>query len=156
MLFVVYFQLGHHQTTRSYFNPRGNPDKPPSGLSVREIQQQILKSPGPVVTNRSFMNSAPKTRLRKVNHAEFMNAIATMTDYGNVHELSISGVSGTSTVFIKKPPNELTRCDLCSVVQYQERYRRPSSTAIGPAMRRQLISLGLVTEAQLKGLHSTT
>ena len=142
--FLVYFQRGH---------PRGHgsPMKPPSGMPSIEIQQQILRIPGPIVSLRSFLSLAPP-KFRKVNSEEYMKAIDGLEGYyGKQHKLKIKGQGKKSQIFVKKIPEEVVHFDLCSAEEYGERYKRPGSRFIGERVQRQLVAQGILTEQQLRG-----
>ena len=148
LIFLVYFQHDFDDGMKTIFH-LGLGDKLPSGVPIHEIQQHILKTSGPVVTHRSFITSAPKNQMRKVTFEEFVHAISTMEDYGQMHQIMMAG-SLRKTVFIKKTPEELTTWDLCPAWRYTQRYHRPSPSAIGGSLRAQLVNQNLVSEELLK------
>ena len=116
-----------------------------------EIQQQILRLPGPIVSLRSFLSLAPQ-KFRKVNGDEFRKAIDGLEGYyGKQYKLKIRGQGKKSHIFVKKIPEEVVHFDLCSPEVYGERYRRPTTRFIGDGVKRQLVAQGILTEQQLQG-----
>ena len=127
--------------------------KPPSGMPTVEIQQQILRIPGPIVSRRSFMSLVSLKKFRKINTEEYMKAINGLEGhYGKLYDFKIRGGQGKmSQVFVKKIPEEVVHFDLCSAEEYGERYRRPSSGFIADGVKQQLVAQGILTEQQLRG-----
>ena len=112
-----------------------------------EIQQQILRVPGPIVSHRSFLWRAP-ARFRKVNIEEYMKAIDGLEGcYGKQHELKIRGKM--SQIFVKKIPEKVIDFDLCSAKEYAERYWRPCASCIAEGAKQHLLEQGILTEQQL-------
>lgn len=146
------WNIDHQLKISFYYVVSQRANKPPSGLPIQEIRAQMMKSSGPVITCRSFLNTAT-ARYRRINREEFLGAANSLTSYGKIHKVKIPGQQMHSIVYVKKPPSELKDTDgLCTMEEYRIRYMFPTPKSIGKCIRAQLVKLGMVSEMDLNGV----
>ena len=116
--------------------------------STRGIMTAILLTPGPVAT-KTTVKGLSRIFNNAINIPKFLAAARKLQDIGLGSLASSSGKF--SNVFVKKPPEEAGHIlvstgneDLCSAVEYEERFKLPSPSTVSTRMRTYLIESGSV------------
>ena len=115
--------------------------------------KSILLSKGPITTQQILRNNFRK--LRHVTKDEFVEASRKLEGFNIGSLVEIANYRRSSSVFVKKSPEQVaniiqTMPRLCTVKEYSERFAMRVSTLIALRTRAQLVTLGLVSEKQLK------
>ncbi len=115
----------------------------------------ILLSKGPVTTQYTLRNNFKK--LRHVTREEFTEPAYKLEQLGlgSLVEVKTGSNSRPSPVYIKNSPVEVedilrVNPGLCSFREYNERFKMRVPSVLSLRQRAQLVTLGLVTEKQLK------
>ena len=147
----------HHYI--SLVSNQQKPKKPQGGRSIQSqpytIERYILTAKGPVTTQNTLRSNF--TKLRHITKEEFV-AAAKQLQAANLGSLvSVPSTKGSrpSTLFLKKPPEEVQNIlsmtpNLCSPEEYSDRFHMRIPALISFKMRAQLLTLGLLSEKQLK------
>eukprot|EP00112_Aurelia_sp_Birch-Aquarium-sp1_P001188 Seg1121.31 transcript_id=Seg1121.31/GoldUCD/mRNA.D3Y31 product="hypothetical protein" protein_id=Seg1121.31/GoldUCD/D3Y31 len=111
--------------------------------TASDIRQGILHFPGPLVTGRSFKQSATN-RLRATSNEEFSAAIEILAkeNKGAVVEVPVPRHAKPVSVFVKKPPSEITFAQDSEKELYQTRYILPVHKSISDGIRNRLREKG--------------
>lgn len=120
--------------------------------STRGIMSGILLSPGPIATKES-VKGVSRCFHSAVNNVKFL-AVATKLDEAGFGWLQQMGQS--VKVFVKRPPEQMYELlqrkenqDLCTVDEYDVRYRLPLTTTISKQVQDQLVQLNIVKEEMI-------
>lgn len=107
---------------------------------------------GAVVTFRSFKQSA-RRNLRSITEDEFVDAIRSLQEdhLGFVRSVQVPRAANPVTVFVKNAPDDISwPSNLCTQEEFRQRYQLPTHRSITPAIKRELVSLGCVSEDLFK------
>ena len=117
--------------------------------------KSILLSKGPISTQRILKNNFHK--LRHVTKKEFVEASRKLEGFGlgSLVKVGITKGKKARDVFVKKKPEQVVSIlqmmpELCTLKDYSEKFAMRVPTVISLRMRAQLVTLGLVSEKQLK------
>ena len=106
----------------------------------------MLTFPGPVVTLRSFAQSAPR-KLRKISSVEYEAAVTSlMPNFGTVVRTRLPRQPKKSVFFIKKKPEQINdwQSAIYTLERYSERFNCPLHSSATNAMKTMLMNHGHV------------
>ncbi len=117
----------------------------PSNL---EIKEAVLLLQGPIVTKRSFKQSAPR-RVRGIADVEFEQCLNDLEQqmFGKVAKAHVSRSQNT-IVFIKSPPTAECFRNSCLVdmEEYKRKYRMNCHSGISQGLKSYLVEKKIVKE----------
>ena len=146
-LFILYLQ---RKKKKSNLIPRIGACRRFALASMRNVMSGILLAAGPVSTRITVKNLSPAFNLA-VNKTKFL-AAAKQLEVANLGNLMLlEDISRTTHVFIKRHPVEvegilLQPCnqDLCTPIEYAQRFSAYAPTTITDHMKKCLVKRGLV------------
>ena len=109
----------------------------------------ILLVQGPMAVHKAVKNMSQAFNLA-VNKAKYLSAATQLQDAGFGTLVVLSQISANTHAFIKKEPKEIEHLlqqntDLCSLLEYNQRYWTQAPTTITTAMKDQVIKMGLLS-----------
>lgn len=117
------------------------------------VKSAILSFPGPVLTYRSFKQSASPATLRTVTSTEFDAAVQQLCEvYGRTVVARVARSPKPTTVFVKNNPTSFNPWPVDALVSfdiYQQKYERPCHTAVSQHIKRLLANQNLLADNQL-------
>ena len=129
----------------------------PVDRSKEVVMRCILLGKGPVTSQYTLRNNFSK--LRNITREEFTEPAEYLQSLqlGVLVDISTTKGSRPTPVFIKKHPHEAENIlrmnsgrGLCTPQEYTEKFHMRVSTVISLRQRAQLVTMGLVSEKQLK------
>ena len=125
-----------------------------TSVTEQTIMKSILLSKGPITTQQILRSNFRK--LRHVTKDEFVEASRKLEGFSLGSFVQVANPTPRPIgVFVKKPPEQVVHIlqimpGLCTLEEYSERFAMRVPTLISLRMRTQLVTLGLVSEKQLK------